>query len=199
VYRTHNDLTGSTHEPVQARLDFAHRKLTRRETHTSSLVAIGFSTGTKVLAPLVGTVIPVVVVLGVFTIVRLVDTGVENVVMLNWIAHIRFYRTLAPDAPAYFPDSTVNEVDEAPASITSKRSPNSGRTRRPWMGSKGLFTLASMIAVPNAVVGGAGATLAVTRLSTKPIGFAIGSIVFVIGLGTFYWYQNLRYQAMPTR
>jgi len=169
-------------------------------TLTSSLVAIGFSTGTKVLAPLVGTVIPVVVVLGVFTIVRLVATGVENVVMLNRIAHIRsFYRTLSPDAPAYFPDSTMEEVEGPPASITSNRSPNSDRTRRPWMGSKGLFTMASMIAVPNAVLAGAGVTLAVARLSSKPIGFAIGSIVFVIGLGTFYWYQNLRYQAMSGR
>jgi hypothetical protein len=165
-------------------------------TLTSSLVAIGFTTGTQVLAPIVGTVIPIVVVLGVFTIVRLVDTRVEKVVMLNRIAHIRsFYRTLSPDALSYFPDSTMNEVGDAPASITSNRSPSTDRTRQTWMGSKGLFTLASMIAVPNSVVAGAGVTLKVTRLSSEPVGFAIGSIVVFVALGTFYWYQNLRYEA----
>jgi hypothetical protein len=37
----------------------------------------------------------------------------------------------------------------------------------------------------------------VTRLSSRPVGFVIGSIVVVVALGTFYWYQNLRYQAIP--
>jgi hypothetical protein len=142
----------------------------------------------------------VVVVLGVFTIVRLVDTGVENVAMLNRIASIRsFYRTLSPDAPSYFPDGTMNQVDDSSASMAAKRSPNADRTRRPWMGTKGLFTLASMIAIPNCVVAGAGVTLGVTRLWSKPIGFAVGSIVVVVSLGAFYWYQNLRYQAMPIK
>ena len=66
------------------------------------------------------------------------------------------------------------------------------------MGSKRQFTLASMIALANSVVAGAGVTLAVTRLSSKPVGFALGSRAFVIALGTFYWYQNLRYQAILT-
>jgi hypothetical protein len=145
-------------------------------------------------------VIPVVVALGIFTIVRLVDTGVENVAILNSIAHIRsFYRTLSPDAPSYFPDGTVNQVDDSSASIAAHQSPSTVRTRRPWMGAKGLFTLASMIAIPNCVVAGAGVTLGVTRLSYKPIGFAVGSIVVVLSLGAFYWYQNLRYQAMPVK
>lgn len=168
-------------------------------TLTSSLVAIGFTTGTRLLAPLVGTVIPLIVVLGIFTIVRLVDTGVDNVSILNRIAHIRsFYRTLSPNAPSFFPDSTMNEVDDAQASITPKQSHSTDRAGRAWMGTKGLFTLASMIAVPNSVVAGAGVTLLVTRLSSKPVGFVIGSIVVIIALGTFYWYQNLRYQAIPT-
>jgi hypothetical protein len=168
-------------------------------TLTSSLVAIGFTTGTRVLAPLVSTVIPLIVVLGIFTIVRLVDTGVENVTILNRIAHIRsFYRALSPNARSYFPGSTKDEVGDALASITAKRSPSTNRGRRPWMGTKGLFTLASMIAVPNSVVAGAGVTLGLTRLAPNFVGFTIGSIVVVVALGTFYWYQNLRYQAVPT-
>jgi hypothetical protein len=47
-------------------------------TLTSSLVAIGFTTGTRAFAPLVSTVIPLIVVLGIFAIARLVDIGVET-------------------------------------------------------------------------------------------------------------------------
>jgi hypothetical protein len=167
-------------------------------TLTSSLVAIGFTTGTPAFTPLVSTVIPLIVVLGIFAIARLIDTGVENVTILNRIAHIRsFYRTLSPNAPSYFPDRTTDEVDDALTSITAKRSPSTNRVRRPWMGTKALFTMASMIAVPNSIVAGAGVTLGVARLSSKPVGFAVGSIVVVAALAAFYWYQNLRYQAIP--
>src|SRR5258708_6189418 len=79
-------------------------------TLTSSLVAIGFTTGTRAFAPIVSVVIPLIVVLGIFAIVRLIDTGVENVAILNRIAHIHsFYRTLSPNAPSYFPDRTTGE------------------------------------------------------------------------------------------
>jgi hypothetical protein len=167
-------------------------------TLTSSLVAIGFTSGTQALAPLVSTVIPVIVVLGIFTIVRLVDTGVNNVALQTSIAHIRsFYRTLSPDAPSYFPSLGTGEADNALASTPAKQPPSTNRGHRTWMGAKGMFTMASMIAVPNSVVAGAGVTLGVTRMSSKPLGFVIGVIVFVVALGTFYWYQNLRYQRIP--
>jgi hypothetical protein len=167
-------------------------------TLTSSLVAIGFTSGTEAFSPLVSTVIPVIVVLGIFTIVRLVDTGVENLAMLTSIARIRsFYRTLSPEAPSYFPPRSPGEADDAPTSAAAKRPPGTSRPRRAWMGSKGMFTMASMIAIPNSIVAGAGVTLGVTRLSSRPFGFAAGSILVVVALGIFYWYQNLRYQVVP--
>lgn len=162
-------------------------------TLSSSLVAIGFTSGTDAFAPLISTVIPLIVVLGIFAIVRLVDTGVENLRMQIGIARIRsFYRTLSPDAPSYFPGNTKHEADDVQTSNDAKRSPRTDRTRRPWMGIKGLFTMASMIAVPNSIVAGAG----VMRLSSKPVGFVSGTIVAVVALATFYWYQNLRYQRL---
>ena len=91
-------------------------------TLSSSLVAIGFASGTKAIEPLISTVIPLVVVLGVFTTVRLVDTGVENVASLTKIARIRsYYRTLSPDASLYFPSL-----------VTGPRARSVGRTRRCW-------------------------------------------------------------------
>jgi hypothetical protein len=118
--------------------------------------------------------------------------------MLTSIARIRsFYRTLSPDSPSYFPSRSLGEADDAPAPVTANRPPSTSRGRRTWMGSKGMFTMASMIAVPNSVVAGAGVTLGVTRLSSRPFGFVVGSILVVVALGIFYWYQNLRYQAVP--
>lgn len=168
-------------------------------TLSSSLVAIGFTSGTQAFAPLVSTVIPLVVVLGIFAIARLVDTGVENLAMVTHIAHIRsFYRTLSPDAAAYFPDVTL-DTDNAAAPATATHPTITTKAHRRWMGAKALFTMASMIAVPNSVVAGAGVTLATMQLTTKATAFVTGSIVVVAALGTFYWYQNLRYQLFATR
>jgi hypothetical protein len=165
-------------------------------TLSSSLVAIGFTSGTQAFVPLISTLIPLVSVLGIFAIVRLVDTAVENLAIQTKISHIRsFYRTLAPDAPSYFPDSITHDANETPATIVATQPPSTKRTHRAWMGTKGLFTMASMIAVANSVVAGAGVTLGVMRLLSEPVGFIIGSIVVIVALGTFYRYQNIRFQA----
>ena len=53
--------------------------------------------------PFVAAVLPAVFVLGVFTVVRLVDTGIENLHVLRGIARSRgYYRTLTPEAATYF-------------------------------------------------------------------------------------------------
>ncbi len=175
-------------------------------TLSSSLVAIGFTFGSAAFGPLVGTVTPVIVLLGIFTIVRLVDTGVENVASLTGIARIRsFYRTLGPTAAIYFP-SPANSDDEALSRITANHKPKPP-TRRQWMGTKSLFTMASMIAVPNSIVAGAGVTLAVRQIggtAFPALAFVVGAVVVCVFLGVFLWYQNSRYQAFdatdrPTR
>jgi hypothetical protein len=161
-------------------------------TLSSSLVAMGFAFESAAFAPLAATVIPVVFLLGIFTIVRLVDTGIENVASLTSIARIRsFYRTLGPAAAAYFP--TPGDADaEALARITGK--PGTKTAPRQWMGGKAFFTMASMIAVPNSIVAGAGVTLALRQKVIASIAFIAGFIVFSASFGLFLWYQNRRYQ-----
>ena len=162
-------------------------------TLSSSLVAIGFAFGSKAFAPLAATVIPVVFLLGIFTIVRLVDTGVENVASLTSIARIRsFYRTLGPAAATYF--QTPGDADaEALSRIMGK--PGTKTEPRQWMGGKAFFTMASMIAVPNSVVAGAGITLAVRQEAVDSIAFIAGFAVFCASFALFLWYQNRRYQS----
>ena len=161
-------------------------------TLSSSLVAIGFAFGSAAFVPLTATVIPVVFLLGIFTTVRLVDTGIENVASLTNIARIRsFYRTLGPAAAAYFP--TPGDADaEALTRVTGK--PGTKTAPRQWMGSKAFFTMATMIAVPNSIIAGAGVTLAVRQKVIASIAFIAGVAIFSASFGLFLWYQNRRYQ-----
>jgi hypothetical protein len=71
---------------------------------SSSLVAFGFfAAATHRLAPVLATVLPALIILGVFTFVQLVETAVENVVFLRRIEAIRrYYVTLDPAAAEFF-------------------------------------------------------------------------------------------------
>ena len=64
---------------------------------SSSLVAIGFVAGSpQALIPFAATVLPTLFLLGMFTVVRLVETALENMHCLRGIARIRgYYRTWA--------------------------------------------------------------------------------------------------------
>ena len=102
---------------------------------SSGLVAIGFaSSSPRVLAALAFSVFPTVFILGIFTIVRLIDTSVQNIVALRRIEVIRrYYASLLPTAPAYFaPDRTAE-----------------GTHGVRYRGGSILFTIASMIILVN--------------------------------------------------
>jgi hypothetical protein len=78
---------------------------------TSGLVAIGYaSSSPHALAALAFTVLPTVFALGWFTIVRLIDTSVANVVSLRRMELIRrYYASIVPTAKPYFqPDDPVS-------------------------------------------------------------------------------------------
>jgi hypothetical protein len=118
---------------------------------STSLVAIGLVADKPgLMTPFLAIVLPTVFVLGIFTVVRLVDTSVQNVLTLAQIARIRnYYATLSSSAPRFFPvPEAASETDEALATMGLRAAP-----------ALGLFTLASMVATVNAVVGGAGAGL----------------------------------------
>ena len=107
----------------------------------SGLVALGFSSSSpRAFASLAFTVLPTVFVLGWFTIVRLIDTSVANIVSLRRMELIRaYYAALAPVAPPYF---------GAGDNATGQHSVRYGR----W---SLLFTMASMVITVNCVLGGA--------------------------------------------
>ncbi len=67
---------------------------------SSSLIAMGFaSRSPEIFVPFVAIVLPALFLLGVFTVVRLVDSNLESMQFLTDIARIRgYYRTLTPEA-----------------------------------------------------------------------------------------------------
>ena len=152
---------------------------------SSSLIAVGFVAGsTDLLIPFAAIVLPVVFLLGIFTVVRLVDTALDSMYCMQGIARIRgYYRSLGPEAARYF-------------------SPEHGRwpeTESPslklGLGLAYFGTTASMIAVINNAVAGAGIAFLLRFLSPSAPYWVAG---VAGGLGAlaltwlFYAYERWR-------
>jgi hypothetical protein len=157
---------------------------------STSLVALGFTVNTPAaFVPLASAVIPTLLLLGLFTVVRLVDTSVENVALLRRIARIRsFYATLSPDAPSYFP-STGSDALDAHEMLGIRY----GRYTL-------LFTLASTVGTVNAVLAGAGTTLLLhAGMGTSLVlGVCLGAGVTVsVWLATVLYQQRRFAEAFP--
>jgi len=141
---------------------------------SSGLVAIGFASASpRALASLAFTVLPTVFTLGLFTIVRLIDTSVANIISLRRMEKIRaYYAALAPLAPPYF------EADDSTAG-------NKGVRYSRW---SFLFTMASMVIVVNSVLGGATLALVADMAIKAPLpaatgtGVAAGIVILILSL-----------------
>jgi hypothetical protein len=160
---------------------------------SSSLVAMGFvSQFPQTFRLFAAAILPALFVLGVFTTVRLVDTGIENQQFLRGIARIRgYYRTLTPDAAVYF-------------SPESGRWPEAHATPPLWYDARLalLTTAATMIAFINSIVAGASVTLLVNGLfgGDRIVVAITAGIATAAGLvAVFLAYQQRRYVAAAPR
>ncbi len=153
---------------------------------SSSLVAMGFVAGsTDQLIPFAAILLPAVFVLGIFTVVRLVETALESRQYLNGIARIRaYYRTLGSEAARHFaPEYGRWPEAESPALRLG-----------PVLAFFG--TTASMIAVINNVVAGVGIALLTRFLSPSApawVDAVAGSAGTLIPTWLFYRYQRWRF------
>ena len=155
---------------------------------SSSLVAMGFAWPSReIFLPFAAAVLPAVFLLGIFTFVRLVDTGIEDQQFLAGIARIRsYYRTLTPEAIVYF-------------STESGRWPESHASPGHRFGPRvALFTTAaSMIAFINSFVAGAGVTLlARNTLARDQTVFALllGMATALVLMTAFLAFQRWKYR-----
>jgi hypothetical protein len=154
---------------------------------SSSLVAIGFASRSReTLVPFLATVLSSVFVLGLFTVVRLVDTTLENMRCLTGIARIRgYYRTLTPEAAVYF-------------AAEHGRWPE-GHTPSLGLGVLVAFftTSASMIAFINSIVAGVGVTLLAGDLFIgvqNGVALLLGVATAVVLMAAFVAYQRWRFR-----
>ncbi len=154
---------------------------------SSSLVALGFASRTReVFVPFVAIVLPAVFVLGIFTVVRLVDSVLENMRCLSGIARIRgYYRTLTPEAGQYFAARRGRwpEADEEPAL---------------GLGQFAAFltTSASMIALIDSVVAGTCVAILVGDLladDLTALAVGLGVVVAAILMASFLAYERWRF------
>ena len=159
---------------------------------SSSLVAIGFAAGSAdMLLPFATVVLPALFVLGIFTVIRLVETSLESAHYLAGIARIRaYYRTLGPDAMRLFaPEHGRWPEVESPALRLGRALAFFGTT-------------ASMIAAINNLVAGVGIALLSRSLFPSELpwaGFAAGTAVALVLTWMFYKYQRWRFAEYDIR
>jgi hypothetical protein len=136
--------------------------------------------------PFVATILPAVFLLGLFTVVRLVDAAIEYNHFLTGMARIRgYYRSLTPEAADYF-------------AAEGGRWPEAPKTPSLRLGTFIAFvtTIASMVAFINSIVAGAGvALLASDLLGGDQTGLALGLGVVAVAMlmAIFLAYQRWRY------
>jgi hypothetical protein len=154
---------------------------------SSSLVAMGFAAQSReVFLPFVAVVLPALFLLGVFTVVRLVDSAIENMQYLDGIARIRaYYRTLTPEAAVHF-------------AAQRGRWPEARSAPSLHLGSLVAFltTTASMVAFINSIVAGSGVTLLAGNLlgaGRTGLALALGVAAAVVLMVAFLAFQRWRF------
>ena len=159
---------------------------------SSSLVATGFvASSTNLLVPFAAISLPAVFLLGIFTVVRLVESSLESMQCLIGIARIRgYYRTLGPNAARYFAPNHGRWPEVEPPALRFG----------PALAFFG--TTASMIAVINNAVAGVGVALLTHFLSPSApswVGTLAGIAGALVLTWVFYRYQRWRFDDFHAR
>jgi hypothetical protein len=154
---------------------------------SSGLVAIGFASSSRQdLEALAFSVLPTVYVLGWFTIVRLIDTSVQNLVSRRRIETIRqYYAAIDPRQAKFF------EADAVAFGVLGVR----------YSGRSVFFTMASMILLVNSVVAGATVALVFALGAGLPVAGAIaaGVVAAVASLALGLLYESRRLAPLIAR
>jgi len=159
---------------------------------SSALVATGFvASSTDLLVPFAAISMPAVFLLGIFTVVRLIESGLESMQCLTGIARIRgYYRTLGPDAAHHFAARYGRWPEVKPPALR--------------FGPELAFfgTTAAMIAVINNVVAGVGIAL-LARFINPSAPYWVGAVSGIAGslilTWLFYVFQRSRFDDYDAR
>lgn len=136
--------------------------------------------------------LPALVVLGVLTYLRLLQTAVEDLFYARAINRIRrHYVGLDPSATRWF---LLTSCDDPPAFMVNMGLAAPGAKHSRW---HLLSHTASMVAVVTSIIGGVFAALAADALGGFSLTAAatVGVVVTVAGITAFAWHQALRWRA----
>jgi hypothetical protein len=159
---------------------------------SSSLIAMGFVAGSRdLVVPFAAVVLPALFVLGIFTVVRLVETALESMQCLHGIARIRgYYRTLGEEASRHF-------------SAHNGRWPEVEGPALRFGATLAFFgTTATMIAVLNNAVAGVGIALVARVLvpsASRSVYASAGVVGALVLTWLFYAYQRWRFADFDRR
>lgn len=150
---------------------------------SSFLVAMGFASRGEAFGPLVASVLPALFLLGLFTVVRLVDLNGNYLQHVTRMSRIRsYYRGLTPEADAFF----GLDLERRPE-VTLQLGP----------GVAFLTTSSSMVAFINNIVAGAGIALLARRLLGAEhtlLGVLLGVAGALILTAGYLAFQRLRFR-----
>jgi hypothetical protein len=152
---------------------------------SSAVVAFGFfAAATHRLAPVVATVLPALIILGIFTFARLVETSVESVIFMRRIeAILRYYATLDPAAAAFF-----SSADSGFAGALASTGMRAGVTEM-------FFTSASMIAAVTSMLAGVAVALLLDTAGVPLLAVVLsgaGVTIVTFGLHLLWMYRRGR-------
>jgi hypothetical protein len=134
------------------------------------------------------TALPTLYVLGLFTFIRVVENGVEDLMLGRAINRIRnYYLDLAGDDRRYF---MLSGHDDA---LGVMKNMGVALERR-----QQYFTTGSMIAVINSVVGGAAVAIAIGAFTDAPLGVCagIGGFAAIVSQVLLMRIENRMYHQM---
>jgi hypothetical protein len=134
------------------------------------------------------TALPTLYLLGLFTFIRVVENGVEDMMLGRAINRIRnYYLDLSGEERRYF---MLSGHDDA---MGVMRNMGVALERR-----QQFFTTGSMIAVINSVVGGAAIAIAVGTFSEAPVGVCagVGGVAAIVSMLCLLRIENRMYHEM---
>jgi hypothetical protein len=159
---------------------------------SSTLVALGFIGQVTEVGDAFDvfalTALPTLYILGLFTFVRTVENGVEDLMLGRAINRIRnYYLEVAGEEARYF---MLSGHDDA---VGVMRNMGVSLERR-----QQYFTTGSMIAVINSVVGGAAVAIAIGTFTGAPLGVSAGAggVVAIISLVQLLRREDRMYHEM---
>ena len=159
---------------------------------SSTLVALGFIGQISEVGDTFNvfalTALPTLYILGIFTFVRTVENGVEDLMMGRAINRIRnYYLQIAGEEARYF---MLSAYDDA---LGVMRNMGVSLERR-----QQFFTTGSMIALINSVVGGGAVAIAVGAFTGAPLGICAGAggVAAIMSFARLLRIENRMYHEM---